>query len=62
MKRSDVILAIASELVHSDINFVPFNKAQEMAEIILNRIEKEGMLPPPLDIISWDKVHNWEEE
>ena len=41
-----MVLDIASELVHEHTNFMPFDKAQELAEIVLNRIEKEGMLPP----------------
>lgn len=39
MKRSDMILNIASELVHEHINFISFDKAQELAEVILSRIE-----------------------
>jgi len=39
---------IASELCHpySTEIFINFDKALEIAEIVLNRIEKEGMLPP----------------
>lgn len=46
MKRSEMIEIIASELVQEFTNFMMFNKAQELAEIILSRIEKDGMLPP----------------
>jgi hypothetical protein len=47
MKRSDMVLNIASTIVMHDIT-ITFDKAQEMAEIILERIEKEGMLPPEI--------------
>ena len=46
MKRSEMLLSIASELVHPHLGFPLWPEAQEMAEIILSRIEKEGMQPP----------------
>jgi predicted kinase len=46
MKRSEMILIIASELVHEFTNFMDFDDAQSMAEIVLARVEDEGMLPP----------------
>lgn len=46
MKRSEMIQIIASDLVHEYTNFMPFDKVQELAEIVLKRIEGEGMLPP----------------
>lgn len=46
MKRSEMVLNIASELVNDLTNFMPFDKAQCMAEIILTRIQKDGMIPP----------------
>lgn len=46
MKRSDIILDIASTLVHTYTDFMSFDKTQELAELVLDRIEKEGMLPP----------------
>jgi hypothetical protein len=49
-----MILAIASELINEDTCFVPFNKAQEIAEKILDRIEKEGK--------DYDACNFWEEE
>jgi len=66
MKRSEMILNIASELIHEHTNLIPFDKAQDLAEIVLNRIEKDGMLPPiepyrrveDLDL----GVPEWEEE
>lgn len=46
MKRSEMIQNIASELIHPNTNFMSYDKALELAEIVLNRIEREGMLPP----------------
>lgn len=46
MKRSEMILDISSELIREELNFPSFDKAQIVAEYILNRIEKEGMQPP----------------
>lgn len=45
MKRSEMILDMASELVGEYPN-IPFDKAQDIANVILNRIERAGMLPP----------------
>jgi hypothetical protein len=45
MKRSEMILAIASELV-SECHEINWARAQLAAGVILNRIETEGMLPP----------------
>lgn len=74
MKRSDIILNIASEIVMFNHN-INFGTAQDMAEVILIRIEKDGMLPPSYtyipgnpDIISsigsgrkneWEPEINW---
>jgi hypothetical protein len=46
MKRSEMIENVASELVHEWTGFMPFDKAKQLAEICLNRIEKEGMRKP----------------
>lgn len=64
-----MILDIASELVHEYTNFMSFDKAQELAEIILNRIEKEGMRRPlhykrvDDELLGWIDVafDNWED-
>lgn len=40
-----MIKNIATEII-LNIHIVPWNIAQEQAEIILNRIELEGMKPP----------------
>lgn len=48
MKRSEMIQNIASELVHEWTGFMPFSKAQQLAEIVLKRIEKDGMQPPTI--------------
>lgn len=66
MKRSEMIQIIASELVHEETKFMSFDVAQDLAEVILKRIEAEGMLPPiepgrteyDLDL----GVPEWEEE
>jgi hypothetical protein len=44
VKRSEMIQDIASELIQGT-NFIPWNTAQELAELVLKRIEKEGMVP-----------------
>jgi hypothetical protein len=70
MKRSDMVLDIASELVHEYTNFMSWDKAQELAEIILSRIEKDGMSPPPYDVMKDRKndfnqiymMNRWEDE
>jgi hypothetical protein len=56
MKRSDMIQNIASELVHEYTNFMSFDKALNMAEIILNRLEIDGMQPPsiPTGASGWE--------
>lgn len=46
MKRNDMILDIASELICGELNFPSWDKAQIVAEYILKRVEKEGMTPP----------------
>lgn len=46
MKRSDMILDIASELVREETDFLDFGKALIVAEFVLTRIEKEEMMPP----------------
>jgi quinol monooxygenase YgiN len=70
MKRSDMLLNIASELVHEHTNFMAWDKAQELAKIVLSRIEKDGMLPPPYDVMKDRKndfnqiymMNRWEDE
>ena len=62
MKRSEIILCIASELVCDLTNFMPFDKAQELAEIVLNRIEKEGMCPVIMDDDGTIESLHWEKE
>lgn len=47
MKRSEMIQNIASELVCEQTNHISWDKAQEVAERVLARIEKDGMTPPP---------------
>lgn len=61
MKRSEMVLNIASELVHSYTNFLSFDKAQELAELILSRIEKDGVLPPAYSYLNIN-LRNWEPE
>ena len=52
MKRSDMIHSIASELLLSWLDvkglegLPDFKEAQQIAELLLVRIEKEGMMPP----------------
>ena len=65
MKRSDMIKDIASELVCEYTNFMSFDKAQDLANVILNRIEKEGMCPPPDETIGTSSLGipcQWEYE
>ena len=45
MKRSEMVLKIASEVVIHD-HTITFDKAQDLAEVILGEIEEAGMLPP----------------
>jgi len=66
MKRSEMILNIASELVHEYTNLMPFDKAKELADIVLTRIEREGMYPPATRESQWvwspeetDKSQAW---
>jgi len=40
---------IASELVCDEFEFPNFNNCLKVAECVLKRIEKEGMLPPNVD-------------
>lgn len=58
MKRSEMVLNIASELVHEYTDFMSFDKAQKLAEIVLNRIEKEAMFPPPIKNPKFQGGHN----
>jgi len=50
-----MIKAMASELISETIFVlgasIPFNKAQDISEILLSRCLAEGMLPPYRDII-----------
>lgn len=49
MKRRHMIMDIASELILQLIEYhidLDYGKAQEVADKILTRQEKEGMLPP----------------
>ena len=54
MTRNDMVKSIASELILAWLNTMgirtlpPFDKAQEMADSILLKIELEGMLPPKM--------------
>jgi hypothetical protein len=56
MKRSEMLLDIASELVHEHTNFMPWSKAQQMAEIVLSRIEREGMKPPMAEVPPYQEL------
>ena len=55
MKRSEMVKSIASELIHSwldtyGIEGLPdFKGAQNIAYLLLERIEREGMLPPDIN-------------
>ena len=53
MKRSEMIEDIASELVHEHTGFISWDKAQELAETVLTRIEDSGMKPP-----NWLSIKN----
>jgi hypothetical protein len=50
MKKSDLIQDIASELIISGYDVldlgIGYDKAKVIADILLKRIEKEGMIPP----------------
>ena len=46
MKRSEMIQTIATELCHPHTSFMAWDKCLHLAEVILKRIEKEGMKPP----------------
>ncbi len=65
MKRSEIIQDIATEIIIFD-HKIDFSKAQLLGDMILTRIEKEGMLPPYLtkDRRYPDTLnqHNWEFE
>lgn len=69
MKRNDMILNMASEIVMFD-HSITFDKAQDMAGAILDRQEKEGILPPSynkpnevfFDVTTFNKVNEWEKE
>ena len=45
MKRSEMIWELATELILFDTG-INYDKAQEIAEHLLYRAEKAGMLPP----------------
>lgn len=71
MRRSDMIKDLASELILAwlDVYETPeslpgFGKAQELADRILSRAEKEGMLPPMLLIpeYAFQAPNEWEPE
>ena len=56
MKRSEMVLEIASELLLSfpiDKKLPNWDEAQVMADAILKMQEKEGMLPPTIDCEDW---------
>lgn len=77
MKRNDMVLAIASEIV-CELPQIPFDIAQIIGEAILNRVQKEGMLPPEryekfndfvmaysddyARLLDETKTHTWEPE
>lgn len=48
MKRSEMIQIIASDLIREALDNPHWNVAQEIAEIILKRIEDQGMVPPQI--------------
>jgi hypothetical protein len=58
MKKSDLIQDIASELIISGYDVldlgIGYDKAKVIADILLKRIEKEGMIPP-----GWVAVMAW---
>lgn len=51
MKRSDMVKSLASILIVETLDYIPpglaFHKAQNIADILLERLEDENMLPPP---------------
>lgn len=52
MKRSEMIWDLASEIIISGLDNgfdIAYDKAQDMADKVLKRAEKEGMLPPKQD-------------
>jgi hypothetical protein len=67
MKRSEMIQIIASECVCSQTKFMSFDRAQQLAEYILARLEAEGMVPPQIfkgtehDVLN-AYVNQWENE
>ena len=50
MRRSDMILDIASVLVDERTNFMSWDKAQELAEMVLTTVERQGMIPPSYNV------------
>jgi hypothetical protein len=50
MKRSDMIQDIASYIIigccDNDISPMAYDKAQNIAELVLEKMENEGMTPP----------------
>jgi hypothetical protein len=62
MKRSDMVLDMASYLV-CYYPKIPFNEAQVIADQLLALVEETGMIPPAIYIKSFDKYDNvWEPE
>jgi len=54
MKRSDVVKSMASELIMETLDLIPggvsFDRAQQICDMILTKLEKvDGMLPPLQD-------------
>lgn len=74
MKRSDVVLNLATELIlkaldgRIPINALNFDDAQDLAEFMLSHVEKAGMLPPrrsyvnPRDSVQIVICNEWEPE
>lgn len=73
MKRSDMIICIATEIkseFDDDPCFISEEVANDIAKNVLNRIECEGMLPPPdfttvyysSDEAGGYNPNSWEEE
>lgn len=66
MRRSEMILDIASELVRAESDFIDFGKALALAEYVLDRIEKEGMIPPETEVRledgDFERENVWESE
>lgn len=58
-----MLLNIATSLI-LEMNDLPFDKARVLAEIALNTVESEGMLPPKKNSYELDEFigNMWEKE